>query len=541
MTAREGSESSDVFDYVVIGGGSAGCIAAAELARDGSRRVLLLELGGSAEAHPETLRSDGYQQAFVNPRLMFERFSVTQAGCAGRRKYMGSGRVIGGSGAVNAMVYTRGARDDYAEWPAGWHWDDVAGDFTAIERTLAVRRRERTAFTEACIEAAERVGFRRKEDLNDGALTGALGYEWMNFMGEERRSSYAAFLKPLGDRPNLRIVTGAHAERVELDRERRVRAVAYRAGGKRQRAMVRREVVVCAGALESPKLLMLSGIGSGELLRLHGIDVMHDSPEVGRNFHDHPNVTLFFLGRREVDCFYPQLYGFHCDEPHGALATEQANTCYVMYPARSSFREGMIKLLPSMALPPRLYAVPALPAAIRGAISLAFQSTLLRRFVARMWGVVVILGKPKSRGTVRLDSRDPHADARIDPGYFGDAADMDTMIAAIARARRLANAPALAAWGNRELIPGSWASSRAAVERFVRSNVMTTYHYAGTCRMGDDPLAVVTPRLEVRGVRGLRVADASVMPTAPVAALNAPSMLIGYRAAAFIREDEARS
>jgi choline dehydrogenase-like flavoprotein len=177
--------------------------------------------------------------------------------------------------------------------------------------------------------------------------------------------------------------------------------------------------------------------------------------------------------------------------------------------------------------------------ALRALFKAVFRLGPVRRLVERMYGVVVILGKPQSRGRLRLRGTDPAAQAIIDPNYFGEAADLDTLVAGVERARRLAAAPALAAWGNRELIPGARKATKAALRRFIRKNAMTTYHYAGTCRMSMLPdQGVVSPELEVHGVRGLRIADASVIPVVPVSALNAPSMLIGYRAARFIKEKE---
>ncbi len=536
MMSASKDASVDRFDFVVIGGGSAGCILAAELSSDPAVRVLLLEAGDAAEQNPETLRADGYKDAFINERLMFERFSAPQPGCGDRRLFMGSGRGIGGSGAINAMVYTRGSEADFDEWPASWRWKDVAPVFDALEARLRPRRREPTAFTEACIAAAEHAGFRRKDDLNDGDLGGVLGYEWMNFEGEARRSSYVSFLREERGRPNLRIVTGATAHRIVLDGRRAV-GVEYAVGAEHRRVAVTRELVLAAGALETPKLLLLSGIGAGEALRRRGLPSLVESSEVGRNLHDHPNVQLFFRGARELDCNYPQLYGFHRANAESRLPPGQSDTCYVFYPARSSFREGLLKLLPAIALPEALYASTSLPALMRGAISTAFDREIVSRFVARMWGIVVILGKPKSRGSVDVASSDPTRPARIDPAYFADPEDMETMLRGVALARRIAASDPMSPWGRDELMPGIMGRSGRALETFIRKNVMTTYHYAGTCRMGEDAGAVVDTRLRLRGVENVRVADASVMPSAPVSALNAPSMMIGLRASRFLREE----
>lgn len=528
------------FDYVVVGGGSAGCIVAAELCTRPGTSVLLIECGDRAERNPETLTADGYKQAFLNERLMFERFSTPQAGCAGRRLFMGSGRTIGGSGAINAMVYTRGARADFDEWPEGWKWRDLERDFDALEGQLRVRRRAPTHFTETCIEAAEDAGFRRKEDLNDGDLSGVLGYEWMSYEGGDRRSSFVAFLRERVGSPNLTIAANARAHRVLL-RDRRAVGVEYREGDTLATAYARREVILCAGALETPKLLMLSGIGPLDVLRRAGLPALIDAPSVGENFHDHPNVQLFFMGKTAVDCNYPQLYGFHRAATRRDLAPRQSDSCYVFYPARSSFREGVLKLLPAIALPRGVYETPYVVPAMRSMLAGVFDRSVVQKLVERLWGVVVILGKPKSRGTVRAVSPRPEAPAAIDPAYFSDPEDIETMIRGVELARKIASAPSARKFGSLEAIPGARVASRDAITAFVQKNAMTTYHYAGTCRMGSTPDSVVDPRLAVRGVQRLRIADASVIPTTPVSALNAPSMLVGYRAARFVREDALRA
>lgn len=527
------------FDYVIIGGGSAGCVAAGRLAADGRRRVLLLEAGDPAARNPETLRADGYREAFINPRLMHERFSTPQPGCGGRSIFLGTGRGLGGSGSINAMVYLRGSRADYREWATpGWSWDEVAGDFEGLEAALDLHRRSPTEFTEACVLAAEHAGFHRLDDLDGGALVGGLGYERMNFSGARRRSSYVAFVEPLLHRGNMVVETGAKVQQILFDERRRAVGVRYTIGEAVRVATARREVVLAAGALESPKLLMLSGIGRQEELRRHGIPAVFEARAVGAGLRDHPNVTLFFRSQAAVDCDYPQIYGFHRVNPASPLPPDQADTCFVMYPARSSMREATMRMLPTMALSPRLYRTTPLPALLRAAVRAGFAAPGARGFVERLYGIVVILGKPRSRGSLRLASTDAAAPAIIDPAYFDDPEDMETMLRGVALARQIAAAPPLRRFGSRELLPGAHSRSQAALRAFIRRQAMTTYHFASTCRMGEDAGAVVDARLRVRGVQGLRIADASVMPGVPVSALNAPSMMIGWRVARFLAEEE---
>ena len=216
---------SETYDYVVVGGGSAGCIAAAQLAEDPQVRVLLLEAGPRAEDHPETLSADGYKHAFINDEVIWERFTSPQPHAGGQRIFAGTGTVLGGSGSVNGMVYTRGDARDYDEWPSGWRWSDVVPDFERIESQLRPRPRPPTRWTEACISAAVTCGFRRSEDFSGGDLGNVVGYEPMAYEGDRRRSSYVAFLKDAGPRSNLVVRARAFVHRLVFDEGRRAIAV----------------------------------------------------------------------------------------------------------------------------------------------------------------------------------------------------------------------------------------------------------------------------------------------------------------------------
>ncbi|MBK6915790.1 MAG: GMC family oxidoreductase [Deltaproteobacteria bacterium] len=524
------------FDYVVLGGGSAGCVVAGRLAHESDAKVLVLEAGPAAEAYPETLSADGYKYAFANDRVMWERFTVPQRHSEGQRFFVGTGSVSGGSGSVNGMVYTRGAKQDYAEWPQGWRWDDVVPDFERLEARLRPRRRAPTRWTEACISAAVACGMERREDLNDGMLSNVVGYEWMTYEGGDRRSSYVAFVKEPGPRDNLVFRNGARVHRIVFDERKRAVAVEYEHDGVNARVEVDREVVLCAGALETPKLLMLSGIGPDQALRAAGISPVHTAAAIGQNLHDHPNVPLFFVSRGLVDCQYPQLYSFYRTRPQADLPPGQSDTCYVFWPAPSAMKQAMQRMLPGKVLPASMYDGP-LKQAIRSGLDLAFGIGATNRIVEHLYGIVVILGKPKSRGSVRLGSGDPRTPVVVDPAYFSDPEDMDTMVDGIAFARRLSKAGGLGAWRSQELMPGAWNQSREALAKWVGKNAITTYHFAGTARMGESPSAAVDTRLRLRGVTGVRIADASAVPFTPVSAMNAPSMLVGYRAAGYCLDE----
>ncbi|MDH3200434.1 MAG: GMC family oxidoreductase [Myxococcales bacterium] len=521
------------FDYVVVGGGSAGCIVAAELAKDLRMQVLLLEAGPTAEEHPETLVASGYKEAFINDAVMGERFSVPQDHAARQRVFAGTGTVMGGSGSVNGMVYTRGAREDYAQWPDGWHWDDNLADFEAIEEVLRPHRRAPTLWTEACIASAEENGFERKEDLNDGNMSNVIGYEWMSYEGDDRRSSYVAFIKDAGARENLTVLSGARAHRVVFTADKRARAVEFEHEGELKRVAAEREIVLCAGALETPKLLLLSGVGSSEHLRAFDIPVVADRPSVGGGLHDHPNVPIFFKAKRDIDCFYPQLYSFYRTNQDSDLPRSQSDTCYVYWPAPSAMRQMSQRMLPPKVIPHALYG-PRSRAMVRGMLGAAFKLGALQRFTDHMFGIILILGKPKSRGTLRLQSTNVTDQALIDPAYYSEPEDMDTMIKGVRIAKKIGTAEGLNAWGAKELMPGKRVTSDRAIANYIRKNTITTYHFAGSCGMGTRDSDAVDTQLRVRGVTGLRVADASVIPWTPVSALNAPSMLIGYRAARLI-------
>lgn len=525
--------SDQHFDYVVVGGGSSGCIVAARLAEESSCSVLLLEAGEQAYNNPETMDANGFVEAFANDRVMVDRLSEPQKASGERRLYMGSGRGMGGSGSVNGMVYTRGDKLDFAQWPKGWKWNKVVPAFKAVEKRLHIQSREATTFTKTCVEASVAAGFERKDGLNDGQLCGFVGYQTMNFEGDIRRSSYVAYIRN-HQLKNLTVITQAQVQRIQFDKQKKATGVVYKIDDVVHVATVNCEVILCAGALETPKLLMLSGVGPLKELNKFSIPVVQEAPAIGENLQDHPNVCLFYRGDKELDCFYPQLYGFHRANSELELPEGQSDTCYVFYSAPASIKQSMMRMLPAIALPPAIFHNRVLRYLLRSLVSTLFFVPGVKEYVSKVYGIVVILGKPKSRGRLTLASNNAADQACIDPAYFEDPADMKTMMEGIDRAKHIAAQAPLKAWGNRGMVTANKREHKTAVENWVKGAVMTTFHYCGTCKMGEDEQSPVDLSLRLKGVSGVRVADASAIPEIPVSAINAPSMMIGYRAADFI-------
>ncbi len=530
---QPGAKVGETFDFVVVGGGSAGCIAARRLA-DAGASVLLLEAGSDALARPHTLSADGFKDAFADEDCLWHRMSAPQPDCGGRRLFAGSGRVLGGSGAVNGMVYTRGDRRDFDAWPAGWRWPDLEPAFEAVEQALGVRSRAPSAFGQRFLDAAVAAGLQRKDGLNDGDLGGVVGCNAMNFAGEVRRSSYRAYLHDECP-PGLRIICDAAVRRIVFDRQQRAVAVLYRWQGRDMRAEIGQELILSAGALESPRLLMLSGVGPRAELEALGIDCVLDAPGVGRHLQDHPNVCLFYRARTPVDFDYPQLYAFDAARrAQEAPCGEAPDTCFVCYAAPASIKQSLLRMLPILALPGVLHRLRPLRRMLRGLVHAAFALPPLRRAIRGLFGIVVILGKPRSRGSIRLRSADPEQAAVIDLAYFRDPEDMALMQAGIEKARRIASQTPLAEVGVRALSAGARELPQHRLVRWIHGAAMTTFHFGGSCRMGEDLDSPVDPQLRVKGLANVRVADASVIPELPVSAINAPSMVIGYRLAEFV-------
>ncbi|HET8704690.1 MAG TPA: GMC oxidoreductase, partial [Pseudomonadales bacterium] len=405
-----------------------------------------------------------------------------------------------------------------------------------LEKQLKINTRKPTKFTSTCVEASTQAGFKQKDGLNDGELCGYIGYQMMNYDGDKRRSSYAAFVHQ-NTKKNLVVKTDALVHRVVFDGDTRATAVEFEQNGIKTLAFVTKEVVLCAGALETPKLLMLSGIGPKQQLQKMGIQVVLDAPQIGKNLQDHPNVCMFYRGKNSLDCFYPQLYGFDRVNKNLPLPVKQADTCYVFYSAPASIKQSMKRMLPALMLPPNLFLNQKIKSAIGSLVELMFKIPFTTMFVEKVYGIVVILGKPNSRGEVRLASSNPRDQAIIDPAYFKDSQDLKTMIDGVMKAQIIARQNKFVEWGNTALSVAGKTQDKEKIKKWIYGAAMTTFHYCGSCIMGASEDAPVDLQLRLRGTQNVRVADASVIPEIPVSALNAPSMMIGYRAAEFILQE----
>lgn len=534
----------DVFDYIIIGAGSAGAALAGRLTEDGRRTVLLLEAGGT-DRRFWIQTPIGYGKAYFDARVNWKYQTEPVAGLGGKRSYWPRGKVLGGSSAINAMVYVRGHPQDYDDWGAvapGWSWADVAPVFRRMERftggadahrggdgPLAVSdiSDEAHPLCRIYLEAARQAQLPVTPDYNGASMEGAALYQITTDAGV-RASTAHAYLRPARRRPNLELRLRAQATRILFDGPRAT-GVAYRRGGRAEMARARREIVLCGGALNTPQLLLLSGIGPGDALRALGIETRRHAPEVGRNLQDHLGVDNLYRART------PTLN----QELRPWLGKLKAGLTYLLRrkgPLSLSINQagGFVRSSPERARPDlQLYFSPLsytrAPAGKRPLLSPdPFPGFLLGTNPC----------KPTSRGFVRLRSADPLAPPEIQPNYLDTEEDREITVVGVKLARRLAETPALSAVIEAEIEPGPGVVSEAELHDFVRDHAWSVFHACGTCRMGTDADAsVVDPRLRVHGVTGLRVADASIFPSITTGNTNAPAIMVGEKAADILLAD----
>ncbi|WP_017331249.1 GMC family oxidoreductase [Burkholderia stagnalis] len=523
----------ETYDYIVAGGGSAGCTVAHRLVKAG-KRVLLLEDGPKDDSLFITMPATFIRVLGTKRTTTFE--SEPQPGAAGRTTFVPQGRTLGGGSSVNAMIYIRGTSSDYDDWSAlgctGWAWRDVLPVFKRAESHMRLSEpfhgtdgplkvgdtRFRHPLSLAFVKAAQETGFAYNDDFNGQRQDGFGFYHTTTFDGQ-RGSTARTYLAEVLNRQNLRVLTGCRVTRV-LIRDRRAYGVEWRGeNGETGSAAASAEVVLCAGALSTPKILMLSGVGPGDHLQSLGIPVIRDCPEIGQNFQDHLEVSVY--GRTS--------------EPISLLGNDRGMKALRHGAQWTLFRTGLLTSnvvesggfvdttggsrpdIQFHVLPTLVGDVDRSPLPGHG---LSINPCLLR---------------PRSRGSVKLRDRDAASPILFDSGALADPADVEVLVRGVELARRIIRAPSLAGIVREDLCTPEWPdSSGVPLAEYVRRRAKTVYHPVGTCRMGSDPDAVVTPRLHVNGVDGLRVCDASIMPRIVSGNTNAPAIMIAERCAEFI-------
>lgn len=530
---------SDRFDYVIVGSGPAGSVLANRLTEDGRTTVCVLE-AGMADTHPYIRIPAGFVKLLNSPRMMWRFESEPGAAIGGRRILLPQGRVVGGSSSVNGLAYTRGQAEDFDDWAAlgnqGWSYEEVLPYFKRSERRIGAgddvyRGRDGPLpitdpdwtgpLCEAFISGAAELGIPRNPDYNGAEQLGA-GY-FQRYIHHGRRVSMAqAFLHPAIKRGNVELRTDAMATSIVFE-GRRATGVRYRRHGIEQTVHARREVIVCAGAINSPKLLQLSGIGPASLLQERGLPVLHPLAGVGENLRDHYTVRMTARARN-VRTINEVAHGWRLGleiakwlAGRPSIIGLSPSLVHVFCKTRPELARGDIQVLftPASYKPGKNYQVDDAPGMSVGARQ----------------------QRPESRGHVRIANADPMSNPLVQPNYLADPRDQETIVAALKMARRLLQTKALAPYFEAETLPGPTVSSDDEWLDFARRGGNTAYHMIGTCSMGPagDPAAVVDAQLRVHGLEALRVVDASVMPRVPSANTLAATLMVAEKAADHIR------
>lgn len=535
---------AEAYDYIVIGAGSSGAVLAGRLSEDPAVRVLLLEAGPVDRSFWIHLPI-GYGKTMWSKTYNWCFHTDPDPNMNGRQIYWPRGKTLGGSSSINGLIYIRGQREDYDLWAAqgnpGWSFDEVLPYFVKSEHNA----RGASAFhgsggplrvsdigaknplIEAFIEGAGQQGVPRTEDFNGAAQEGAGYYQLTTWKGW-RWSTAKGYLAPAKPRPNLDIQTNAQATRIALEQGRAV-GVHYRQGGVDKLTRCNAEVLLSAGAIQSPQLLQLSGIGPAALLQSRGVPVAHDLPGVGENLQDHLQIRLIFESTQPTTN----------DDLNSWFGQARLGLQWLLHrsgPLAVGINQGgcFMRALPTESKSPDVqFHVATLSADMAGGKVHPFSGMTMS----------VCQLRPESRGHIRIRSTDPFEPPEMQPNYLATELDRRTAVAGVKAARAIASAPAMQPFIKREVKPGPDATDDAALLEFCRNNGATIFHPTGTCAMGPDPAAgaVVDARLRVHGLRGLRVIDCSAMPTLVSGNTNAPAVMMAEKAVDMIREDARRS
>jgi choline dehydrogenase len=517
-------------DYIIVGAGSAGCVLANRLSEDPKTTVLLLEAGG-----PDTKQEIHIPAAFAKlfkSAYDWAYHTEPQSHLNNRALYWPRGKTLGGSSSLNAMIYDRGSAEDYDHWRdlgnVGWDYASVlpyfkraerqergASDYHGADGPLNVADlRQVNPLTRAFVDAAVAAGIPRTEDFNGAQREGAGVFQVTQKRGA-RHSTAVAYLKPARKRPNLTVHTGAQATRILIE-DRRAVGVEYRLTGNVERVRADREVIISAGAINSPQLLLLSGIGPADHVQEMGIPLIHDLPGVGENLQDHLVIGVVY----------------QCTQPISLASAEKARhiVTYLLRrtgPLTSNVAEGgaFVKTRPDLPTPDLEIIFGPVYFIEHGFITPPGHGFTL--------GPVLL--HPESRGRITLHENNPMTPPAIEPNYLATETDRRTLVAGVQLARTVAAAAAFDPFRGDEFLPGANRTSDEAITGHIRTYAETLYHPVGTCKMGNDPLAVVDAHLRVHGIAALRVVDASVMPTIIGGHTNATAIMIAERAADFIK------
>jgi choline dehydrogenase-like flavoprotein len=524
------------FDYIIVGAGSAGCALASRLSEDAAVSVCLLE-AGPVDSHPLIHLPIGFSLLSENKTINWRFETVPQEQMNGRRGYHPRGRVLGGSSSINAMVYIRGTAADYDRWAeagaTGWSYRDVLpyfrksqdqergeNEFHGTGGPLSVTDlRYKNPLSHMFIEAARQLGLPANDDFN-GASQEGVGFYQVTQRAARRCSAAAAYLAPARDRSNLAVVTGAQVEKIVFDGKRAV-GVQYHDGNRKVTVSANREVLLSAGALQSPQLLMLSGIGPAAHLKEHGIEVVHDAPGVGDNLQDHFDYTAIRRVRSSAAMGYTLSRALRAIPDYVRYLRKEGPFTSNLAEAGGFLRTSDAETHPDI----QLHFVPGI----------VDDHGRKKHFVAGISCHVCVL-RPASRGTVTLRDANPRSAPNIDPRFLSAGDDLDRTLKGAKLVHRLLDAPAFEQVAGRSMYIGSAANDEELIED-LRNRGDTIYHPVGTCRMGSDAAAVIDPSARVRGVEALRVVDASIMPTLVSGNTNAPAIMIAEKVAAAIRSD----
>lgn len=531
-------QNQTIYDYVIVGGGSAGCVLANRLSANPAHQVCLLEAGPS-DSNPFIRIPMGIIMVLRSKKLNWHFWTTPQPHCDNRKMYWPRGRTLGGSSSINAMCYVRGNAYDYDHWARlgndGWSYQDVLPYFKKLEHCPSNtdyygsggpinvdRPSYANPLMNVFIEAGQQAGYPILSDYNADTQEG-VGYFYVSQKEGQRWSNAQAYLHPITKRKNLTVITQAHASKI-LFENKCAKGVHYRKNGVDHNVFAQKEVILTAGAIGSPQLLLLSGVGPRAEIEKHGIPLIHDLPGVGENLQDHLDIHITCLDKTHTSfSFRPSSLWRHILSVGRYLLQRRGELT-------SNYTQamGFTKSIPAQPAPDLQWHFAA---------SMYTNCARQLKPIFKKYGYVLMtcMLHPKSRGHIKLRSANPMDAPLIDPNYLDDESDLEAMVIGFKKARAILSQQAFAPYFLKEFEPGDSVQTDAQIRQYIRQKAETIYHPVGTCKMGKDSMAVVDPQqLKVYGLHNLRVIDASIMPTLPSGNTNAPTTMIAEKGADLI-------